>query len=80
MVVLSPVCGLQSGRVELHRHLLGFEIGASQAVAGKPGSFPVAHRLKIEKSFAFQKTDSGGWRCDTAAFNRSTSASRSAGP
>jgi hypothetical protein len=23
--------------------------------------------LKIEKSFAFQKTDSGGWRCDTSA-------------
>ena len=28
-------------------------------------SFLVAHRLRIEKSFAFQKTDGGGWRCNT---------------
>jgi uncharacterized protein YecT (DUF1311 family) len=27
-------------------------------------SFPVSHRLSVEKAFAFQKTDSG-WRCDT---------------
>jgi len=30
-------------------------------------SFLVAHRLRIEKSFAFQKTDGGGWRCNTTA-------------
>ena len=30
-------------------------------------SFPVAHRLRIEKSFEFQKADSGGWRCSSAA-------------
>jgi uncharacterized protein YecT (DUF1311 family) len=28
-------------------------------------SFPVAHRLSVEKAFAFQKTDAGGWRCNT---------------
>jgi uncharacterized protein YecT (DUF1311 family) len=28
-------------------------------------SFPVAHRLSVEKAFAFQKTDSGDWRCTT---------------
>jgi hypothetical protein len=27
----------------------------------------VAHRLKIEKSFAFRKTDNGDWRCNTGA-------------
>jgi uncharacterized protein YecT (DUF1311 family) len=35
-----------------------------------PGSrdgFSVARRLRIEKAFAFQKTDSGGWRCNTTA-------------
>ena len=26
-------------------------------------SFAVAHRVRIEKSFEFQKADSGGWRC-----------------
>jgi uncharacterized protein YecT (DUF1311 family) len=33
-----------------------------------PGSrdgFSVARRLRIEKTFAFQKSDSGGWRCNT---------------
>jgi len=35
--------------------------------SGSPGreSFPVAHRLSVEKAFAFQKTDAGGWRCTT---------------
>ena len=30
-------------------------------------SIAVAHRLRIEKAFAFQKTDRGSWRCNTAA-------------
>jgi uncharacterized protein YecT (DUF1311 family) len=30
-------------------------------------SLPVSHKLTIEKAFAFQKTDSGGWRCNTTA-------------
>jgi uncharacterized protein YecT (DUF1311 family) len=41
--------------------------------AGKPkpapesrDSFPVSHRLRVEKAFKFQKTD-GGWRCNTNA-------------
>jgi hypothetical protein len=25
----------------------------------------VAHKVRIEKSFAFQKADNGGWRCNT---------------
>ena len=25
----------------------------------------VAHRLRIEKSFAFRKAEDGGWRCNT---------------
>jgi uncharacterized protein YecT (DUF1311 family) len=32
-------------------------------------SFPVAHRLSVEKAFAFQKTDAGGWRCDTKSIH-----------
>jgi hypothetical protein len=35
-----------------------------------PGSregFSVARRLRIEKAFAFQKTDSGSWRCNTTS-------------
>jgi uncharacterized protein YecT (DUF1311 family) len=43
--------------------------------AGKPGppqpgnrdSFGVTNRIRIEKSFAFQKTENGRWRCDLTA-------------
>jgi uncharacterized protein YecT (DUF1311 family) len=43
--------------------------------AGKPGasqpsnrdSFGVTQRIRIEKSFAFQKTENGRWRCDLTA-------------
>jgi hypothetical protein len=30
-------------------------------------SFSVSHRVRIEKRFAFQKADGGGWRCGTAS-------------
>jgi len=42
--------------------------------SGKPNpapksrdSFTVAHRLKVEKAFAFKKADAGGWRCSTTS-------------
>jgi hypothetical protein len=43
--------------------------------AGKPGpaqpgnkdSFGVTNRVRIEKNFAFQKTENGRWRCDLTA-------------
>jgi len=43
--------------------------------AGKPGpaqpgnrdSFGVTNRIRIEKAFAFQKTENGRWRCDLTA-------------
>jgi hypothetical protein len=43
--------------------------------AGKQGppqprnrdSFGVTNRIRIEKSFAFQKTENGRWRCDSSA-------------
>jgi uncharacterized protein YecT (DUF1311 family) len=41
--------------------------GQPKPVPGSRDSLPVAHRLRIEKSFAFQKTDSGDWRCNTPA-------------
>jgi uncharacterized protein YecT (DUF1311 family) len=40
--------------------------GQPQSAPGSRDSLPVAHRLRIEKSFAFQKTGSG-WRCNTPA-------------
>ncbi len=39
---------------------------ATQSPASRD-SFSVTHRITIEKAFAFQKADSGGWRCNSAA-------------
>jgi len=41
--------------------------GKPKPPAASRDSFAVGHRLRIEKSFAFQKTDSGNWRCNTPA-------------
>ena len=41
--------------------------GQPKSGPGTRDSLPVAHRLKIDKSFAFQKTAGGGWRCNTPA-------------
>jgi uncharacterized protein YecT (DUF1311 family) len=39
--------------------------GQPKSAPGSRDSLPVAHRLRIEKSFAFQKADNGDWRCNT---------------
>jgi uncharacterized protein YecT (DUF1311 family) len=40
--------------------------GKAGPSGGSRDSFSVAHRFKVEKAFAFQKT-SGGWHCSTTA-------------
>jgi len=42
---------------------------SGKAIPATPSkdNFAVAHRVRIEKAFAFQKTDSGSWRCDATA-------------
>ena len=69
MVVLSPftVCSpIASGCTGTCWDL---KSGTPKPSAGSQDSFSLAHRLKIEKSFAFQKTESGSWRCSSAALH-----------
>jgi uncharacterized protein YecT (DUF1311 family) len=54
--------------------------------SGKPNpatksrdSFTVAHRLKVEKAFAFQKADAG-WRCNTTSLRPIDFGSATSGP
>jgi len=66
MVVLSPfaVCSpIASGCTGTCWDL---KSGKARPSPGSRESFSLAHKLRIEKSFAFQKTDSGGWRCSSA--------------
>jgi uncharacterized protein YecT (DUF1311 family) len=67
MVVISPfaVCSpIASGCTGTCWDL---KSGQTKPTPRSRDSFPVAHRFKIEKSFEFQKTEGGSWRCGTAA-------------
>lgn len=47
-----------------------WDIKAGKPGAAQPGnrdSFGVTNRVRIEKNFAFQKTENGRWRCDLTA-------------
>jgi uncharacterized protein YecT (DUF1311 family) len=67
MVVLSPFAVCSPVATNCTGTCWDPRSGKPKPPPGSRESFPVAHRLKIEKSFAFQKTDNGGWRCNTAA-------------
>lgn len=41
--------------------------GRPKPSTGSRESWSVSSRLRIEKAFAFQKTDSGSWRCNTTS-------------
>ncbi len=66
MVVLSPfaICS------PVASNCTGacWDLKAGQIKSSPPSreSFSIANRLRIEKSFTFQKVDSGGWRCANA--------------
>jgi uncharacterized protein YecT (DUF1311 family) len=72
MIALSPfaVCSpIASGCTGACWDLRSAKAMPSPAMPtpGNRDSFAVGHRVRIEKSFAFKKTDSGNWRCNTPA-------------
>lgn len=66
MVVLSPFAVCSPVATNCTGTCWDPKSGKPKPPPGSRESFPVAHRLKIEQSFAFQKTDNG-WRCNTSA-------------
>jgi hypothetical protein len=50
----------------LHWSMLGQASGQKSSPATRE-NLRVAHRLRIEKSFAFRKVLDEGWRCNTEA-------------
>ena len=67
MVVLSPFAVCSPIASSCTGMCWDLKPGPAKPSPGSRESIGVAHRLKIEKSFAFQKTDGGGWRCNTDA-------------
>jgi hypothetical protein len=66
MVVLSPFAVCSPVASSCTGTCWDAKSGNAKASPASRDSFPVAHRLRVEKAFAFQKSDSG-WRCRTMA-------------
>jgi len=66
MIVLSPFAVCSPVASNCTGTCWDVRSGKAKPMPGSRDSFPVAHRLRIEKTFAFQKTDSG-WRCNSPA-------------
>jgi uncharacterized protein YecT (DUF1311 family) len=72
MIVLAPfaVCSpIASGCTGTCWDLKAGKAEPPPGNKGSRDSFSVAYRLRVEKSFAFQKHDSGGWRCNPQALH-----------
>jgi uncharacterized protein YecT (DUF1311 family) len=67
MIVLSPFAVCSPIASSCTGTCWDLKSALARPSPGSRDSFPVTHRLRIEKSFAFQKTDGGGWRCNTPA-------------
>jgi len=67
MIVLSPFAVCSPVASSCTGACWDLKSGKPKPSLGSKDNLSVAHRLRIEKSFAFQKTDSGGWRCNTTA-------------
>jgi uncharacterized protein YecT (DUF1311 family) len=66
MVVLSPFAVCSPVASNCTGTCWDPKTGKPKPGPGSRDSLSVSHRVKIEKSFAFQKTD-GGWRCKTTS-------------
>jgi uncharacterized protein YecT (DUF1311 family) len=67
MIVMSPFAVCSPVASSCTGKCWDLKSGNAKPTPGSRDSFLVAHRLIVEKAFTFQKTDSGGWRCNTSA-------------
>ena len=66
MIVLSPFAACSPVASSCTGTCWDLKAGKAQPAAPSRDSFPVSNRIKIQKSFAFQKTEKG-WRCNATA-------------
>jgi uncharacterized protein YecT (DUF1311 family) len=66
MVVLSPFTACSPIASGCTGTCWDLKAGKPKSVPGSREQFQVGYRVRIEKSFAFQKND-GGWRCNSTA-------------
>ena len=66
MVVLSPFTACSPIASNCTGTCWDLNSGRPKSTLGSRAQFQVGYRVRIEKSFAFQKKD-GGWRCNSTA-------------
>ena len=67
MIVLSPFAACSPVASSCTGTCWDLTSGKAKPSPASRDSFGVAHRLTIEKTFAFQKTGSGSWLCNSTA-------------
>ena len=67
MIVLSPFAVCSPIASNCTGTCWDIRSGKPTPMPGSRDSFAVAYRLRIEKSFTFQKTDGSSWRCNSTA-------------
>ncbi len=67
MVVLSPFTACSPIASSCTGTCWDLRSGKPKPTPGSREDLLVGYRVRIEKSFAFQKADAGGWRCNSAA-------------
>jgi uncharacterized protein YecT (DUF1311 family) len=80
MVVLSPFAACSPVASGCTGSCWDLKSGKAKPSPGSRESLSVAHRVKIEKAFAFEKTDSGSWRCNTTTLQPIDSGTALSGP
>jgi uncharacterized protein YecT (DUF1311 family) len=67
MVVLSPFTACSPIASSCTGTCWDLRSGKPKSTPGTRDNLLVGYKLRIEKSFAFQKTDAGSWRCNSSA-------------
>lgn len=67
MIVLSPFAVCSPVASGCTGTCWDVKTGKAGPATASRDSFPVTNRIRIEKAFAFQKADRGGWRCSATA-------------
>jgi uncharacterized protein YecT (DUF1311 family) len=67
MIVLSPFAVCSPVASSCTGACWDLKSGLPKPTPASRDSLSVAHRIRIEKPFAFRKTDTGGWRCNTTS-------------
>jgi uncharacterized protein YecT (DUF1311 family) len=67
MIVLSPIAACSPTALSCTGMCWDSKSDKPKLAAGTREGFLVARRLRVEKAFAFQKADTGGWGCNTTS-------------